>query len=79
MKAWLQGFHKKTIRAVFLAYFIFLFAWLVVPPMFDVINKADPWVLGMPFVLFMITLISILVCLGLVVLFEIERIRGDLR
>ena len=78
MRTWLQRFSKKTIRGVFVAYFVFLFAWLVVPPMFDVINKADPWVLGMPFVLFMISVICILVCIGLVVLFEIERIKDDL-
>lgn len=79
MKAWLKSLKKTTIRRVFLAYFLFMFAWLVVPPMFDAINRADPWILGMPFVVFMIALLSFLVCLGLVVLFEVERMRGDLK
>ncbi|MHB8869698.1 MAG: DUF3311 domain-containing protein [Thermoleophilia bacterium] len=79
MKTWLRSLKKTMIRRVFLAYFVFMFAWLVVPPMFEVINRVEPWVLGMPFVVFMIAAISFLVCLGLVLLFEIERVRGDLR
>ncbi|MHB1345686.1 MAG: DUF3311 domain-containing protein [Thermoleophilia bacterium] len=79
MKTWLRSLKKTVIRRVFLAYFVFMFAWLVVPPMFEVINRVEPWVLGMPFVVFMIAAISFLVCLGLVLLFEIERVRGDLR
>jgi len=79
MKDWLKSCNKTTIRRVFAAYFVFMFAWFVVPPMFEVINRVEPWVLGMPFVIFMIALLSFLVCLGLVLLFEIERMRGDLR
>lgn len=79
MKPWLKSLKKTTIRRAFLAYFVFMFAWLVVPPLFEVINRAEPWVIGMPFVVFMIAAISFLVCLGLVLLFEIERMRGELQ
>lgn len=79
LKQWIVRRSKRSIRAAFLIFFLVDFSWIVVPPLFDIINRAEPWVFGMPFVLFMIIVVCVLACIGLWILFEIESLRGELQ
>lgn len=77
---WLKSLSKTQIRAGFVIYFVVIYAFLLVPPLFSsVVNKVYPMILGMPRVVFITFLIWVLAAIGMSVLFEIESIRRDFR
>jgi hypothetical protein len=51
---------------------------MVFPPIIKSLNKAEPFVLGMPLILFACLIYCILVSVGLAVLAVIEFKKGDL-
>lgn len=69
---------KTKTRIGFGIYFLVVLFPIYCLPLFNKLNKAEPFIGPFPFIIFVFFLIGILVSLGLVVLFEIEDKRGDL-
>ncbi len=74
----IKSMNKTTKRVIFGLYFSILFAILTVPPLFNVINNPTPVVLGMPLSIFGLFICGILIAIGLMALYKIEDIRGEL-
>lgn len=66
----------RTIYALFGIYFIGLFM-SVMPPFFQYVNRIEPTVLGLPFLLFWILFVGVAMSLGLMALYAIEVRRGE--
>lgn len=67
---------RRTVVLAFGAYFLLLFL-TVMPPFFRLVNRAEPYVFGLSFVLFWTLLVSLLMALGLSVLYWVELKRGE--
>lgn len=57
---------------------VVLFAFILVPPLFSVINKVEPFILGFPFSVVMFFIIAMALATLLVLLYHIQNIRGEL-
>jgi hypothetical protein len=68
---------RRTVRTLFALYFLVLFA-TIMPPAFQVINRAEPFVMGLPFLLFWILFVSVMMSLGLIALYWVEIERGEI-
>lgn len=73
----ITGLNRQTVVVAFGIYFVALFA-TVMPPLFRFFNQTEPFVFGLPFVLFWVLLVSVLIALGLAALYWVESIRGEL-
>ena len=69
---------KSKTRLWFGIYFLVILSPVLFPPFLRRLNRAEPFVGPFPFIIFIIIVVSLLVCAGLFVLFEIEKRRGDL-
>jgi len=70
---------KKTkTRLWFGIYFMVILSPILVLPILKTINRAEPFIGPFPFIIFVIMMVGLLVCVGLIALFEIEDKRGDL-
>lgn len=67
---------RRTVTLLFGAYFLLLFL-TVMPPFFSVVNRAQPSVFGLSFVLFWTLSIGVLMAAGLSVLYWVESQRGE--
>lgn len=57
---------------------IVLFAFVLIPPLFSLINKVEPFVLGFPFSVFIFFVIPMVLAALLVFLYYIQNVRGEL-
>ncbi|WP_049899284.1 hypothetical protein [Halococcus agarilyticus] len=73
---WVRRPRRRTVVLAFGAYFLLLFLTMM-PPFFSIVNRAEPYVFGLSFVLFWTLLISLLMSLGLSVLYWVELKRGE--
>ncbi len=55
-----------------------IFAVILVPPLFSTINKLDPVIMGIPFLEFMEFLLGIVLAILLVLLYWVQKVRGEL-
>lgn len=63
---------KQKLSLVILA--LLLIATLVIPPLFDgVFNRIEPWVCGMPFLIFWLVAVNIMVAVILFILWLMDR------
>lgn len=69
---------KKYITSAFIIFLCLLLSTLVIPPVFQVFNRVSPWIFGIPFSVFWIFLICILMSLTLIIWYIVENKRGDL-
>ena len=67
---------RRTIVLALGAYFLLLFL-TAMPPFFRFVNRAEPYVFALSFVLFWTLLISLLMTLGLSVPYWVELKRGE--
>jgi uncharacterized BrkB/YihY/UPF0761 family membrane protein len=72
---------KKKGKAVYwvigvLVFIAYLF--VLVPPMFNLVNRVEPFVLGFPFSAFMIFILGLFIAAMLVLLYWIQNRRGEL-
>jgi hypothetical protein len=74
----IKDMSRKTKRVIFGVYFTVLFAFLCFPPLLNTFNKPQPVVLGAPLSIFVLFIIGVLISLGLMALYKIEDIRGEL-
>lgn len=75
--SFVSRFERRTVRGAFGVYFLVLFL-SVMPPFFQFVNRAEPSVLGLPFLLFWILFVSTMMALGLAALYLVEQKRGEL-
>ena len=57
---------------------IVVFAFLLVPPLFSLINRVEPWVVGLPFFAFMELVCGLIISAMLVLLYGVQKRRGEL-
>ncbi|RNB79575.1 hypothetical protein EDM56_29060 [Brevibacillus fluminis] len=69
---------RGTVTLLFFAFCWVMLGTLVFPPVFRLINRIEPWVLGMPFVQFWIILVIVAISLALIVWYKTEEKRGEL-
>jgi len=69
---------KKYITSAFIIFLCLLLSTLVIPPVFQVFNRVSPWIFCIPFSVFWIFLICILMSLTLIIWYIVENKRGDL-
>lgn len=69
---------RGKVTFSFLILISLLFSTLLFPPIFNKINKVEPWILGLPFVQFWIILVVVLVSVCLIVWYVTEDRRGEL-
>jgi len=55
-----------------------IFAFVLLPPLYATWNRIDPLVCGIPFAFFMDFLFMLILAVCLVLLYQIQRIRGEL-
>jgi threonine/homoserine/homoserine lactone efflux protein len=68
---------SRVLYGIFIVYFLTLFM-TVMPPFFSYFNRMKPMVFGLSFIMFWILFICIMISIGLAILYQIEKIRGDL-
>lgn len=68
--------NKHTI--FFLILLTFLIALIVHPFFFNWSNRIEPWVLGVPFVMFWLLFVSTLICLAMIAWYITDSITGNL-
>ena len=54
------------------------FLFILVPPLFSLINRVEPFILGLPFSIFMILVFGLFIAGMLVLLYHIQNIREEL-
>lgn len=69
---------KEKRRLGFMIFFIACLVPMLFPPIINSLNRAEPFILGMPFILFVCLIYCILVSGGLAVLAAIEFKKGEL-
>ncbi len=69
---------KEKRRIGFFIFFAVCLIPMVFPPIINSLNKAKPFIFGMPFILFVCLIYCILVSVGLAVLAAIEFKKGEL-
>ena len=55
-----------------------IFAFILLPPLYALWNRVDPLVCGIPFSIFMCFIFMLVLAICLVLLYQIQRIRGEL-
>ena len=55
-----------------------IFAFVLLPPLYATWNRVDPLVCGIPFAFFMCFVFLLVLAICLVLLYQIQRIRGEL-
>lgn len=68
---------SKTVTLLFYLFCWLMLGTLVIPPVFRIFNRIDPWVLGLPFVQFWVLLVILVISLTLIVWYKTEEKRGD--
>ncbi|RLL43940.1 hypothetical protein D8M04_13645 [Oceanobacillus piezotolerans] len=68
----------KLKNIIFLIYYSLITICMTFPGIFDLANKINPWVFGLPFVIFYLFLCIALLCAGLCIQFFIESKLGEL-
>ncbi|ERJ83928.1 hypothetical protein HMPREF1987_00751 [Peptostreptococcaceae bacterium oral taxon 113 str. W5053] len=64
----------RTLRKLLIALAYILMATLVIPPIFNsYFNKIEPWILGMPFLIFWVVFINIVIAIVLLALWNIDK------
>ena len=69
---------KAKTRFWFAIYFMVVLSPILVLPLLKMVNRAEPFIGPFPFIIFVVFMVGLLVCGGLIALFEIEDRRGDL-
>lgn len=69
---------RGKVTLCFVVIISILFSTLLFPPIFNKINKVEPFILGFPFFQFCILLIVVLVSVSLIIWYLIENKRGEL-
>ncbi len=73
---YIRGIDRRTVVGAATLYFVALFL-SVFPPFFDVVNRAEPYIFDLPFVLFWLLFVSVMMAIGLAVLYWVESTRGE--
>ena len=74
-----QKFSRKVkTRIGFAIYFMVVMFPLLYPPLLESLNRVEPFIGPLPFIVFVMGAVSVLVCAGLIALYKIEEKRGDL-
>ncbi|MFD1707849.1 hypothetical protein ACFSCZ_14075 [Siminovitchia sediminis] len=68
--------HSKRIT-LFVILFIVLYSFLSLPGLFDLANRIEPWVLGVPFVMFWTLFLSFLICCLMISWYIVDAKNGD--
>lgn len=68
---------NRVVYGFFTIYFLTLFM-SVMPPFFGYFNRMNPMILGLSFIMFWILFVCIMMAVGLAVLYQVEKLRGDL-
>lgn len=64
----------RTLRKLLIALAYTLMATLVIPPIFNsYFNKIKPWIFGMPFLIFWVVFINIVIAIILLALWNIDK------
>ena len=69
---------SKRKNIIFLIYYSLITICMTFPGLFDLANKIEPWILGLPFAIFYLFLCIALLCTGLCIQFFIESKLGEL-
>ena len=73
-----QSGKPKTVYWIIGIVVVVVFAFLLVPPLFNLINRVDPWVIGLPFFAFMELVCGLIIAAMLVLLYAVQNRRGEL-
>lgn len=73
-----QSGKPKTVYWIIGIVVVVVFAFLLVPPLFNLINRVDPWVIGLPFFAFMELVGGLIIAAMLVLLYAVQNRRGEL-
>ena len=68
----------SAIKGVLLGIIFLLFATVLIPPVFGLFNRLDPWVLGMPFLQFWLLVVNFGSCVCLTIMWKLEE-QGGMR
>jgi hypothetical protein len=72
---------KKKGKAVYWVIGVLVaiaYLFVLVPPLFSLVNRVEPFVLGFPFSAFMIFVLGLFIAVMLVLLYGIQNRRGEL-
>lgn len=56
----------------------FLILTLVFPPLFSEFNRIEPWIMGMPFLVFWVFVINVVIALILILLWRTDKAIHDI-
>jgi len=60
-------------RVILLGIIVVLFATVLLPPVFGLFNRVEPWILGMPFLQFWLLVVTFGSCIALTILWRMEE------
>lgn len=62
------------LRTILISICFALMLTLVIPPLFDAFfNKLDPWIMGMPFLVFYVLVVNIVIAIILTLLWNVDK------
>jgi hypothetical protein len=74
----MTNFLKKRKNILFLSYYSLITICMTFPGLFDLANRIDPWIFGLPFAVFYLFVCIGLLCGGLLVQYYVEDRLGEL-
>lgn len=79
MKAFIQSERGKSLYWLIGAIAVIDFSIFLVPPLFDlVLDRIDPFIMGMPYTVFMHLVLWIILAANLSALYWVQKVRGEL-
>jgi len=78
MREFIKSERGKVLYIIITILAIVVFSIILIPPLFQLINKLDPVIIGLSLFAFMELLLGLILAVLLVSLFWIQSIRGEL-
>ena len=69
---------KKRKNVLFITYYAFVMILIAFPGPFDWANRIEPWVIGLPFSIFYIISVILLLAVGMIIQYFVEDWLGEL-
>jgi len=78
MKAFIQSERGRIMYWLIGIITVLIFAFILIPPLFQIINRVEPIVLSLPFFIFIEMVLGLTLSCMLVLLYWVQQVRGEL-
>ncbi|MCG8484683.1 MAG: hypothetical protein MJA31_15325 [Clostridia bacterium] len=78
MKEFVKSDNGKILYWIIGIIATIVFAFILIPSLFSTINKIEPLIVGVPYLIFMEFLLGMILAALLVLLYWVQKVRGEL-